>query len=579
MGSYFHFSAAVLALATLSTATAAPVQCTASFTDISAADFVQCLDPGWNLGNTLEASPDEGSWNNAKVTPPVFELVRNSGFNGIRIPVTYADHYVGGSPNWPINATWLQRVSDVVDMATAQGFYVVTNMHHDSWKWADVTQTDANLTMIHERFYASWLQIARTLACKPSTLALEPINEPPATTAEHGEQINVLNQLFLKALADAGGHNARRVVTLVGGGEDGAKTAQWFTRPAKNVTNPWAIQYHYYSPYNFIFSAWGKSIWGSAAEEAALVADLAAVRGNFTDVPLLIGEFSASQINCEASARWRYTDLLVRTAHLLNTSVMLWDNGLDNLDRPAGKWRDPTSLGLIMGIKDTPEKNNSLPVGTTDDSAKMQSSSAYIFRRVGEPTTAQALPFEFNGNSVTSIVTGNDNKTLSSTDYAVNSSHIIFSASFLDNYLSPNGAAGRKANMTVNFSEGVPIPIEIVQWDTPVLASLTSLVTSATATTDISIPVTYKGLPRVAAARMVGVNGTILVDAWTQYLGPLQQGRATFSNQYNFDDSHVIITSTALQDVLSSDESTVVTFEFYPRVPGNAVNYTLTVGK
>lgn len=46
------------------------------------------------------------------------------------IPVTYAEHYVTGSPSWTINATWLQRVSDVVDMATSKGLYVITNMHH-----------------------------------------------------------------------------------------------------------------------------------------------------------------------------------------------------------------------------------------------------------------------------------------------------------------------------------------------------------------------------------------------------------------------------------------------------------------
>jgi hypothetical protein len=44
--------------------------------------------------------------------------------------VTYTDHYVSSSPDWTINATWLQRVSDVVDMATSRGLYVITNMHH-----------------------------------------------------------------------------------------------------------------------------------------------------------------------------------------------------------------------------------------------------------------------------------------------------------------------------------------------------------------------------------------------------------------------------------------------------------------
>ena len=44
--------------------------------------------------------------------------------------MTYTYHFTSGSPDWTINATWLQRVSDVVDMATARGLYVITNMHH-----------------------------------------------------------------------------------------------------------------------------------------------------------------------------------------------------------------------------------------------------------------------------------------------------------------------------------------------------------------------------------------------------------------------------------------------------------------
>lgn len=30
------------------------------------------MNPGWNLGNTLDAVEDEGDWNNPKVTPDTF---------------------------------------------------------------------------------------------------------------------------------------------------------------------------------------------------------------------------------------------------------------------------------------------------------------------------------------------------------------------------------------------------------------------------------------------------------------------------------------------------------------------------
>jgi endoglucanase len=117
----------------------------------------------------------------------------------------------------------------------------------DSWIWADVTQAGANLTMIEEKFYRAWYQIGQTLACKSSAVAFEPINEPPANTAADGAEINKLNGLFLQALKDSGGFNAERVVTLTGGGMDITKTTEWFVAPT-GYTNPWGIQFHYYSP-------------------------------------------------------------------------------------------------------------------------------------------------------------------------------------------------------------------------------------------------------------------------------------------------------------------------------------------
>src|SRR5689334_1924235 len=97
---------------------------------------------------------------------------------------------------------------------------------------------------------------------------------------------------------------------------------------------------------DFIFSAWGKTIWGSDADKAALEADIAAVRGNFTDVPLVIGEWSASPVALEPAARWRYFDHFVRMAAKYNTSIMLWDNGNDYLDRSSHKWRDPVAQSI-----------------------------------------------------------------------------------------------------------------------------------------------------------------------------------------------------------------------------------------
>ncbi|KAE8146633.1 glycoside hydrolase superfamily [Aspergillus avenaceus] len=543
-------------------------ECSGSFDAITAKDFTAKLDPGWNLGNTLDATPDEGSWNNAPVEESTLDYAKSAGFKSVRLPVTWTHHFTSESPDWTVDSEWLQRVSDVVDMITSRDLYTLVNVHHDSWEWADVTQSDANQTMIEEKFYRLWYQIGTKLACTSSLVAFESINEPPCETAEDGAKVNRFNEIFLKAINDAGGFNPQRVVNLVGGGSDSEKTSQWFELPA-NITNPYAIQFHFYSPYDFIFSAWGETIWGSDADKAEIETTLDLIRGNFTDVPLVLGEYDASPTNTEPAARWKYHEHLVRTAAKYDISTILWDNGLDHLDRTSGTWRDPTSISII-----TTSESNSLPDSTEDASATSQWSSAYIFLKVGDEVTDQKLPYLFNGNTLTSI---SDEKgtALAADAYAVSSDAITFSSTYLSTLDTTN--PGILATLTLEFSAGASPTLQIVQWDTPSLSS-TSAAASSVSGSDLSIPITWKGLSKPAAVKALTSSGTYLFDDWTQYLGPLQQARATYNNQWNWDEENVILTSAAIDAVVAAGEDTVFTFEFYPRVDeSNAVNFTLTV--
>lgn len=252
----------------------------------------------------------------------------------------------------------------------------------------------------------------------------------------------------------------------------------------------------------------------------ALATDLMVVRSNFTDIPIIIGEYSASQINTEPAARWKWVDAFTTTAKSLGMVTMLWDNGADNLDRPAHKWRDPVSVNIIMNALKLVA--NSLPDSTTDPQATSQWSSAYIFHKVGEPVISQKLPLLLNHNTLVSV-TGSDGKVLEvGSDYTVSGSNVTFTAAFLSRFLSATAEPGIKSTLTLTFSAGSPFTIDIVQWDTPELASNSSVAKTGS---DLRIPVTYKGLKKVAAVKIVADGGVYVFDDWTQYLGPLQQGR------------------------------------------------------
>ncbi|PQE30218.1 Endoglucanase B protein [Rutstroemia sp. NJR-2017a WRK4] len=549
--------------------------CTAAFTPVTASAAIAALNPGWNLGNTLDAIPDEGSWNNPPVVAGTFAAVKAKGFKSFRIPITWTDHFVSGSPSWTVNSTWMDRVETVVDEALATGLYVLINVHHDATDWADVTASGANYTMIEEKFGSLWLQIATRMKCKSSKLLFEPINEPPGSTQAHATEINKLNSIFLDSVNKGGGYNPQRVVTLVGMNMDSALTSQYFVRPTTYPNQPWGIQFHYYSPYQFIFNAWGDTIWGSDSDKAALLSDFQHFAGNFTNIPTLIGEWQATPVYTEKAARWRYTDYFVRTAKQFGFSHQIWDNGLDALNRNTNTWYDPIEINILFTA--VSGATNSLPDQSTDYTATSWNSSAYLFHQYNTPVTAQSVSYVLNGNTLSSIATSSGS-VLPSTSYSISSSGVLtFTQTYLSTLFTPPATPGTKETLTLTFSSGSPLTLELVQYSTPTIPT-TSYTKNANPSSDLLIPINYAGLPIVAAVKALNADGsyTVTGDAWTMYLGPLQQARWTYGS-WTSSSAGLTITSAGQQVIAQSGQTVTLIVEFFPRSVGaNSVNVTFT---
>jgi endoglucanase len=164
--------------------------------------------------------------------------------------LTWADHFISDYPSYAVDPVWLQRVSDVVDMITSNGLYTFVNAHHDS-SWLDPTVPNANFTMMQEKFYALWYQVGSKLGCKSSLVGFEALNEPAGSSASDAAFLTSLQTIFIQAINDAGGFNSKRVIVLGGLGDSWTSAVQYFQSPASNVTNPWALTYHYYGPCKF----------------------------------------------------------------------------------------------------------------------------------------------------------------------------------------------------------------------------------------------------------------------------------------------------------------------------------------
>jgi endoglucanase len=177
-------------------------------------DAVADMQPGWNLGNTLDAIPDETSWGNPLVTKQLFDTVKADGFRSVRIPVTWSGHQSAAAP-YTIDPKWMARVKQVVDWALEDGLYVDLNVHHDSWQWI------ANMTTDHDgvlaRFDATWTQIATAFKDEPRKLLFEAVNEPQfnnATAAQSQQLLNELNTAFFNIVRHSGGRDDTRLLVL-----------------------------------------------------------------------------------------------------------------------------------------------------------------------------------------------------------------------------------------------------------------------------------------------------------------------------------------------------------------------------
>ena len=104
---------------------------------MKAADIAKLMYPGWNLGNTLEATGNglgaETAWQPTQTTQQVIDAVKAAGFKAIRIPCSWDIH----STNGTIDAQWMARVKQVVDYCINDGLYVVLNDHWDNG-WIEV---------------------------------------------------------------------------------------------------------------------------------------------------------------------------------------------------------------------------------------------------------------------------------------------------------------------------------------------------------------------------------------------------------------------------------------------------------
>ncbi|WP_062213506.1 cellulase family glycosylhydrolase [Streptomyces sp. NBRC 109706] len=518
----------------------------------AAQDVVAAMQPGWNLGNTLDATgDDETSWGNPRVEPELFGAIKAEGFNSVRIPVTWGQHQ-GAGPDYTIDPEYLERVQEVVGWAVDEGLYVLINVHHDSWQW--VMDLPTRHDEVLAQYTATWEQIAGAFRDAPELLLFESINEPffegSSGEAQDAELLHELNTVFHALVRDSGGGNADRLLVLptLHTSSDQPRLDE-LAATFDELDDPnLAATVHYYGFWPFSVNVAGYTRFDEETE-ADLTGAFDRVHQTFVarGIPVILGEYGLLGFDrhtgtVQQGEKLKFFEAFGAEAREHQVTTMLWDNG-QHLGRTSFEWSDPALFGQIASSWE-----GRSGTATTDQ--------VYV-ERGADPAPA-TVGLNLNGTTLTSVAHGAE-PLVEGVDYTLDGDALTLAAETLVR-LTGSQEYGVNATLTLEFSAGVDWDLHVITYEAP------SLDAASGSTEGLDIPTAFRGDQLATMEAVYADGGNAGPHDWTSF----KEFGAAFEPDY--DAGTISLTSDFFAEV--DDGSTVgLTFHFWS---GETVEYTLT---
>lgn len=513
--------------------------------------MVRAMHPGWNLGNSLDATGSETSWGNPRTTREMIEQIAAAGFRSIRIPVTWG-HRMGGPPEYRIDPAFMARVQEIVDWALEAGLFVIINMHHDTSQW--IIKMPQDREGVLARFEAAWRQIAAHFRDYPRALLFEGVNEPRfsddwgADSPLYFELVDELQKTFHRVVRSSGGANATRplLLTTLTGSTSAARMAA-LARTIEELKDERLIAtVHYYGYYPFSVNVAGATRFDErVAADVREALDRAHAMFVERGVPVIVGEFGLlgfdrSIDTIQRGERLKFFEYLTYYAKEKGITLMLWDNG-QHFDRRRGVFRDPALYETIMA--------------SLDGRASQAETDQLFFKR-HEPLRDARLGLRLNGNELVEAAAG-ERALTAGVDYEVEPGGVlVLKKEFLERILTDE--LGPNAVVRLRFSHGPEWPVELIVYDTPELDE------SRGTTSSFVIPARFHG-DRLATMEAVYRDGRNAGPAeWT----PFKEFGLAFWPEYA--QGRIRLTREFLESL--RDGEVVLRFHFWS---GEVVPYVL----
>lgn len=357
---------------------------------ISATDFetateaVRNMGVGWNLGNTLEANnqqvhdvtqdsywgqqdlSSETCWGNYVTKPALLKMMKDAGFGAIRVPVTWYNHM---DKDGNVDATWMQRVHEVVDYVISQRLYCILNVHHDtgadSESWKSWIKADATNYNTHKNRYEKlWQQIAEEFKDYDQLLLFEGYNEmldaqSSWNFAQNDASYTAINQYaqsFVDAVRATGGNNTQRNL-IVSTYAAAAGSGSWSTKlqdPLKKMQIPTGESNHIiFEVHNYPTLTNNGSVRTINSIKSEIDAWITNLKNHLVSkgAPVIIGEWGTCDGNTDYDNRralmLQFADYMVSSMKQSDIATFYWMGLSESLYRLIPVFNQP-DLVLTM---------------------------------------------------------------------------------------------------------------------------------------------------------------------------------------------------------------------------------------
>jgi len=294
--------------------------------------------------NVLGYDPVWKSRSKARMHDKHFRLIREAGFNSVRITL-HPFRDAGIDDENRITDAWFGTLDWAVGQSLSNGLAAILDFHEYGAMGKDPMGNKG-------RFLAAWEQMAERYRDYADNVVFEVLNEPNGKLTPE-----LWNRFHGEAMAIIRSKNRSRAVIIGPGSWNSIDYLEKLDLPEndRNII----VTIHYYSPFEFTHqgASWSDQSdkvgieWrGSNEEHRAINKDFqkAHAWAERHDRPLFLGEFGAYD-KADMDSRARYVNHVARQAEDMGWSWAYWQFDSDFIvyDIPHDKWIEPIRYALI----------------------------------------------------------------------------------------------------------------------------------------------------------------------------------------------------------------------------------------